>query len=239
MRSSGISPATVMVLAMLVIGAVALFEGSWRTRRVSRRRVAEARAELRHQIDFLAEKILALSDRVTIAPAEAQEAYTQAATAFRQASDGFSTARTEAQLTRLNDSLDRARWQLEVATSVLEGKALPPGMAADAPACFFDPDHGAGIRQATLQTPAGDRQVGVCDYCATKLDHGEAPEPRRIPVGGDAVPVSMAPREYGGLGMRDLDAFSVRFGRGGPVSYHWGGSHPGRSRRHHSSGRRG
>ena len=228
---------TLLVLALLVIGGIALFRGSLATRQVARRRVAEARTEISHQIDGLSEKILALSDRVTIGPAEAQQAYTQATTAFRQASQGFAAATSEAQLTQLTDSLDRARWQMEIATALLDGRQ-PPAQPEEAPPCFFDPDHGAGVQQATLRTPAGDRQVGVCDYCGSKLDIGEAPQPRRIPVGGDAVPVSMAPRQYGGLGMSDLDAFSIVHGRGGPVPYRWGSAHASPGRRSHG-GRRG
>lgn len=217
------SPSFILIVALLVLGAVALLRGSRMTRQVARQRIAEARSEARHQIDAMSDKILAISDRVTIATPEAQEAYARAATAFRQASEEFAAANSEAQLTQLADDLDRARWQLEVTTAVLDGKQ-PPAGPTEAPACFFDPDHGAGVRQATLQTPAGDRQVGVCDYCAGKLDRGEAPEPRRIPVGGKAMPVSMAPREYGGAGMQDLDTFSVVFGHGGPVPYRWGGA---------------
>jgi hypothetical protein len=234
-RGLGVSAGTVVVVGLLLLGGVALVRGSRSTRQLAKQRVAEARTEVRHQIDFMSEKILAISDRVTIGPPQAQEAYALATTAFREASEDFASATDEAQLTRLNDNLDRARWQLEVTSALLEGKEPPTEPAQDAPACFFDPDHGAGVQQATLSTAAGDRQVGVCDYCATKLDRGEAVEPRRIPVGGDAVPVSMAPREYGGRGMSDLDAFSILFGRGGPIPYRWGGPYYRRTRRSRSS----
>lgn len=224
----GVSAGEILVLGLLVIGGVALFRGSRSTRRLGQQRLAEARAEVRHQIDALSDKILSLSDRVAIGSAEAQESYAQATTAFQQASEGFASATTEADLTQLADTLDRARWRLEVTTALLDGHEPPPELSGEAAACFFDPDHGAGVQRATLSTPAGDREVGVCDYCATKLDRGEAPEPRRIAVGGSSVPVSMAPREYGGRGMSDLGAFSILFGRGGPVPYRWGGGYTGR-----------
>ena len=238
----GISGSMILIVGLLLVGGIALFRGSRATRRVAQRRVEQARSEVRHQIDAMSDKILAISDRVTIGAPEAQEAYAQATTAFRQASEGFAAATTEAQLTQLNDSLDRARWQLDVTTALLDGTTPPAEPEEGATACFFDPDHGAGVQQATLRTPAGERTVGVCDYCAAKLDRGEAPEPRRIAVGGDAVPVSMAPREYGGRGMADLDVFSILFGRGGPVPYRWGGGYS-RRRRHYGGfaggGRRG
>lgn len=211
----------VVVLVLLGAGAVALFRGSRTTRVATEQRLAEAQAEVRRQVDALAERILSLSDRVTLGPPEAQEAYAKATADFQQASQGLAAATTEGELTGLNDELDGARWQLEVATALLDGKP-PPQMPAQHEACFFDPDHGAGVKQATLTTTAGAREVGVCDYCAAKLERGEAPEARQVSVDGQSIPIGMAPREYGGRGMRDLDAFSILFGRGAAVPYRWG-----------------
>jgi hypothetical protein len=87
------------------------------------------------------------------------------------------------------------------------------------------------VQEATLETPAGQRAIGVCDYCAAKLGRGEAPQPRRIDVGGESLPTATAPREYGGRGMHDLDVFSVLLGRG-RVPYRWGSPYGSRRTRY-------
>lgn len=220
-RGGGIGFGGLAVVGMLVIGAVALVRGARTTHQTTQQRLAEARTEVRRQVDALAERILALSDRVTLGAPAAQEAYALATADFQEASQGLAAATSEAHLVALNDELDNARWQLEVATALLEGKRPPEGPDEHA-ACFFDPDHGAGVKQATLTTSAGQREVGVCDYCAAKLQRGEAPEAREVSVNGQSVPIGMAPREYGGRGMSGLDTFSILFGRGGAVPYRWG-----------------
>lgn len=222
----GVGP--LFVLGLLAVAGVALFNGSRSTRRLGVHRVEEARAEVRRQVDALAERILALADRIELGSTEARQAYAEATSEFREASDGLAAAQSEADLTNLNDELDTSRWKLEVASALLEGRE-PPAQSAAAAACFFDPDHGAGVRTATLQTEAGSRDVGVCDYCAGKLARGEAPQPRQITVDGQSVPVGMAPREYGGRGMHDLGAFSILFGGGGPIPYRWGSPYRRRS----------
>lgn len=213
---------SILLLALLVLGAFALFSGSRSTQKVAARRFEEARAEVRHQIDVLAEKILALSDRVTIAGPQAQAAYAQATEEFKTASEGFAASKTEAELVSFHDELDRSRWQLEVAAALVEGREPPEDPSAGRTSCFFDPDHGAGVKDATLETPAGARTIAVCEYCGAKLARGEAPEARQVMVDGRPVPVGMAPREYGGRGMADLDVFSVLFGGGVRVPYRWG-----------------
>lgn len=211
----------VIVLGLLAFVAVALIRGARSTHRVARSNVAQARAEVQHQVDALAEKILSFADGVLLGPPEAQHAYAQATAEFKVASEGLERAATQADLAELNDELDRARWQLEVATALTEGREPPPTPAGERPACFFDPDHGAGVKEATLQTPAGTCEIGVCDYCAMKLGQGEAPRARQLKVGGKSVPAGMAPREYGGRAMRDLGKFSVAIGENAPVPYRW------------------
>ena len=234
---TGFGGAPLFIVGLLAMAGLALVNGSRSTRRLAVSRVEEAQAEVRRQVDALAERILALSDRIELGPPEAQQAYAEATGEFREASDGLAAARTEADLANLNDELDTARWKLEVATALLEGRE-PPAQPAAASACFFDPDHGAGVRTATLQTQAGARDVGVCDYCAGKLSRGEAPQARQVTVDGQSVPVGMAPRQYGGRGMHDLDTFAILFGGGGPVPYRWG-SPSGRRRSGWGGGRRG
>ena len=217
----GIGLLPILLLGLLGAGGVALFRGSRTTARVAQQRLEEARAEVRRQVDALAERILALNDRVELAPEQAQTAYATATAEFSKASEGLANAQTEADLANLNDELDNARWNLEVATALLDGRE-PPAKPAATEACFFDPDHGAGVKRATLQTDAGSRDVGVCEYCADKLERGEAPTPRQVSVDGEMVPIGMAPRHYGGRGLGGLDAFTILFGGGRPLPYSWG-----------------
>lgn len=211
----------VIVLGLLALVAVALIRGARSTHRVAKSNIDQARAEVQHQVDALAERILSLADGVLLGPPDAHSAYAQATAEFKVASEGLAQARTQADLVELNDELDRARWQLEVATALTEGRTPPPPPAGERPACFFDPDHGAGVKEATLQTPAGRREIGVCDYCAMKLGRGEAPRARQLTVGSRSVPAGMAPREYGGRAMKDLGTFSVAIGQNDPVPYRW------------------
>ena len=211
----------VIVLGLLALVGLALVRGSRATRRVAQSNVAQARAEVQHQVDALAERILSFADGVLLGPPDAQHAYAQATAEFKVASEGLEQARTRADLAELNDELDRARWQLEVATALTEGREPPPTPAGERPACFFDPDHGAGVKEAMLQTPAGARAIGVCDYCAMKLERGEAPRARQLKVGRRSVPAPKAPREYGGRAQTNLDTFSVSIGDRAPVSYRW------------------
>ncbi len=79
-------------------------------------------------------------------------------------------------------------------------------------ACFFDPTHKPGTAEATLRTPAGEKEVRVCRSCAERLARGEQPEPRMIDVGGSRVPAAKAPRSHGGLGMGGLSVFEIILG---------------------------
>lgn len=217
----------VLVLGLLAVGAVASFASARSTRRLAASRLEEARAEVRHQIDAMADGILTLTDRVALASEEAKRTFADATAAYSRASDAFPDATTEAQLAQLNDSLDRARWQLEVTEALIDGRP-PPAEPADGypTACFFDPDHGTGVVPAEVRTTAGSREVGVCRRCAALLERGEAPEPRRVEIDGQPVPLPMAPRPYGGSGMRDLGSFTVLAGGAAPVPYRWGWPRP-------------
>ncbi|MGQ0849443.1 MAG: hypothetical protein ACT4OP_10050, partial [Actinomycetota bacterium] len=131
---------------------------------------------------------------------------------------------TLSQLEALSDDLDRARWELEATAALIEGRPAPPEPSAEAPShCFFDPTHGAGVEEAVLDTPAGKRTVMVCAADAEKLRRGEAPEPRRIPMGADAYPAPQVPRSGGGSGLDWLDVFSILVGgMGQGMPYDWG-----------------
>ncbi|MBA3959830.1 MAG: hypothetical protein H0X60_05495, partial [Chloroflexi bacterium] len=63
----GIGVGSVLVIGLLGIAGVALVVSSRSTKRLARQRLTEAHAEVRHQIDAMADAILQLTDRVPLA----------------------------------------------------------------------------------------------------------------------------------------------------------------------------
>jgi hypothetical protein len=230
----------ILIFVLVVVGGVGfmLWRNSRRDKEARAGRLVEAKAELKGQLDVIANEILELSDRVTIAEDEDATAH------FRQANDTYSdvsetaeSATGLAELESLSDRLDRARWRLEASEALLEGRELPTE-PEDRPAhCFFDPSHRAGVEEAEIRTPAGSKTVGVCRVCAAKLERGETPKPRSINVGGRPIPAPQAPRSYGGGGLDWLSAFSILVGgRNRGASYDLGETRNVRSGRDRTRG---
>ncbi len=225
-ESSGGGGFTFLIILFVVVGGIGLllWRNSKRERAAAEGRLDEAKAELTGQLDVIANEILDLSDRVTVAEHDGALTY------FRQANDTYSdvseaagTATSLAALEELSDRLDKARWQLEAAEALIEGREVPPEPENRPAHCFFDPAHRAGVEEAEIRTPAGSKMVGVCRDCAAKLRKGETPTPRSINVGGRPVPAPRAPRSYGGGGLDWLGAFSILLGgRDRGVSYDFG-----------------
>ncbi|MDF1595290.1 MAG: hypothetical protein P1T08_04210 [Acidimicrobiia bacterium] len=215
-----------LMFILLIVGGIGfmLWRNSRRDEAVAEGRVDEAQDELKGQLDVIANEILDLSDRVTVAENEVALAHFRAASdTFSEVTDAAETATALADLEALSDRLDRARWQLEAAEALIEGREVPPE-PEDRPAhCFFDPAHRAGVEEAEIRTPAGSKMVSVCRECAAKLRKGETPTPRSINVGGRPVPAPRAPRSYGGGGLDWLGAFSIILGgRDRGTSYDFG-----------------
>jgi hypothetical protein len=214
-----------LVGGIIVLGGMALFN-QYRTRKTERaqqeRSLQEARQEVRNQVSALAERILALDDQVELANnTQASKLYSQATATFTAAQNHLEGSASVAELEKVSDELDHARWQMESVTALLEGREPPPEPEKEV-SCFFDPNHGAGVEEAKIDTAAGEQKVRVCSYCAARLRAGEAPEPRMIEVGGQRVPAAMAPRSYGGGGLGWLADFALILG-GRRYPYGWGG----------------
>ncbi len=217
----------VLVLVLVVVFVVR------RSNKNREQRVAgeleQARAEIQSQLDAMANDILDLSDVVGKSP-EASEHYQQATAAYDAATDEFPNAGDFASLEALAAKLDHATWQLDAAEAIAEGKQPPPKPAPQETArCFFDPAHRGPFETAELQTPAGTKQVRVCQTDAEKLRRGQVPDARTIAVGGQRVPAPMAPRSRGGGGFGWMDAFSILVGgMGSGLPVRWGGGTAGR-----------
>ncbi len=217
----------VLVLVLVVVFVVR------RSNKKREQRVAgeleQARAEIQSQLDAMANDILDLSDVVGKSP-EATEHYQQATAAYDAATDEFPKADDFASIEALAAKLDHATWQLDAAEALAEGKEPPPKPAPQETArCFFDPAHRGPFETAELQTPAGTKQVRVCQTDAEKLRRGQVPDARTITVGGQRVPAPMAPRSRGGGGFGWMDAFSILVGgMGSGLPVRWGGGTAGR-----------
>lgn len=196
--------------------------------------VKEARAEIKHQLDEIANEILDDADLVRISDnAEAKQYFEAASQTYADATETFEKATTLNELEEISDRLDKARWQLAASDALREGKEVPPEPKEERATCFFDPAHPPATETAILETSAGKREVKVCPADAERLRQGEQPRARSINVGGRPVPAPMAPKSYGGGGFGMMDFFRVILG-GMAASGGFGGSRPARphARRH-------
>ncbi|NQV06324.1 hypothetical protein HQ535_07220 [bacterium] len=218
-----------LIFILIVGGLVALVW--WLIRRSKKQseasaldRVEEARHEIRGQLDAMANIILEISDQVSASSTRDDNAYLeQASKTFTDASDSFEAADEMSKLETLSDRLDEARWQLDAAAAIADGKPAPEKpKPEERHACFFDPTHQGPFEEASIKTSAGEKKVVVCSPDAEKLRRGQEPSTRMIEVGGRQVPAATAPRSYGGGGLDLGDLFAVIVGGMGQArSYDW------------------
>ena len=228
--SGGGSRTGLIVMLVLVGGLVLLVV--WAVRRQSKgaaqskaRAVEEARREIKAQLDATANTILEITDKVSLSDSREDNQYLeQAGRTFTEASEGYEAAADLVRLEEISDRLDEARWQLDAAAALADGKPVPPRPTPEERhACFFDPTHGGPFEEAEVRTAAGTKQVRVCAADAEKLRRGQQPEPRMIEVGGRQIPAPAAPKSYGGGGFPWLEVFAVIVGgMGQSHSYDWG-----------------
>lgn len=192
--------------------------------RSAQRLIDEARAEIRAQLDAMANTILEISDRVSATDTKQDNEYLElGGVTYRTALEEFDQALDLKALEEMADRLDEARWQLDAAAAVAWGREVPPKPEKEVRhQCFFDPNHPEATEIAEITTSAGTKKVRVCKDDAEKLRRGQQPEPRMIRVAGRNVPAPMAPRSHGGGGMDWLGLFSVLVGgMGQQRSYDW------------------
>ncbi len=229
-ESGGGSKTGLIVILCLVGGLILL--AVWAVRRQSKsakqgkeRAVEEARKEIKAQLDAMANTILEISDKVSLSDSREDNQYLeQGSKTFTEASEGYEAATELAKLEEISDRLDEARWQLDAAAALADGKPAPARPAKEERhACFFDPTHSGPFEEAEVRTSAGTKTVQVCAADAEKLRRGEQPNPRMIEVNGRQVPAPSAPRSYGGGGFSWLDVFAVIVGgMASARSYDWG-----------------
>ena len=147
-EGGGGSKTGLIVILVLVGGLVLLVV--WAVRRQSKsaaaskaRAIEEARKEIKAQLDAMANTILEISDNVSVSDSREDNQYLeQASRAFTEASESYEGAADLAKLEEISDRLDEARWQLDAAGALADGKPAPPRPTPqDRHACFFDPTH--------------------------------------------------------------------------------------------------
>ena len=205
------------LIFFLVIAAIIGGLFWWSKRRANKIDTAEvdrAKAEIRAQLEQVAHDIVEHEHTIDLADNEqAVDHYRDASATYKRVAEEVEQTENLHDLAEMNDDVDVARWQLEAALALVEGRDVPPRPEPDKPAaCFFDPTHKPGTEECTIKTSAGDKEVRVCRSCADKLEKGERPEPRMIDVGGKRVPAAKAPKSHGGLGMGGLSIFEVILG---------------------------
>jgi hypothetical protein len=231
---------TGLIVFLVIVGGLVLLVW-WAIRRSRKqseerraRSIVEARAEIKAQLDAMANVILDITDAVKVSDSREDNTYLEQASAtFTEASESFEAAADLAALERLSDRLDEARWQLDAAEAIASGDEVPPKpKKEERHACFFDPTHAGPFEDAEIRTAAGQRTVKVCAADAERLRRGRDPEPRMIEVEGRRVPAPSAPRSHGGGGIDLGGLFSVLVGGAAGRSFDWGPSpRPSRSRR--------
>lgn len=229
------------LLPLIGVGALAAGGLMWSSRRKKKKLetkdagdVAGARAEIQAQRDAVANYVIEQGDRIDASEnAQAIEYYRAATSTFAEVDDLLPKTDDLLGLAELNDRIDYARWQMEAADALVDGREVPPEPEPDKPvACFFDPTHKPGTEVAVVQTAAGDKEVNVCAMDAEKLRQGQKPTPRMIDVHGRRVPAARAPRSHGGLGYGGIDIFDIvlgGLGSGIPRSRPRRGGYPGRT----------
>jgi uncharacterized membrane protein YgcG len=225
--STGLIIMLVIVGGMVLLVWIAIRKGKTSSMRARGNQITEAKKEIRAQLDAMANTILEITDVVNATAESQDDTYLrQASATYTEADDAYAAALDLNALAALSDRLDEARWQLDAAAAIANGKPVPPQPPKEQRyVCFFDPTHGNATETAQITTPAGTQTVRVCAADAEKLRQGTQPQPRMIDVRGRRVPAPMAPRSYGGGGFDWLDVFTILAGgTGQSSSYDWGGS---------------
>jgi len=231
--STGLFIMLAIILGLVLMVWFAIRRGKKTSEMSAAKQVAEARTEIRSQLDAMANILLEITDQVSASDSSQDDTYLrQASATFTEAEEAYDGASDLRSLADLSDRLDEARWQLDAAAAIATGEQPPPKPPKEQRyQCFFDPTHPDATETAEITTPAGKKTVRVCREDAEKLRRGTQPTPRMIDVQGRRVPAPMAPRSHGGGGFDWLDAFTILAGGAGQAtSYDWTGSRTAASR---------
>ena len=181
----------ILLLILLLVLAAFL-----RVRARRRERIAEVRRIAREDQLALGDDIRELDVEISAPAADpgAKEDYGKALECYVAAETALASSSTLGDLATVPAKLEEGRWRMECARARLAGKPPPERRAP----CFFDPRHGPSVRDVEWAPDGGSvRSIPVCAADATRLEDGEHPMARTIPLHGRRVPYWQAPSYYG------------------------------------------
>jgi hypothetical protein len=193
--SGGGFPGAVL-FALLAIPAALFGWSRWRRRRREQEELAQVKQVARDDVIALGEDIRALDidmEMPAVDP-EAKEHYGLAVERYTQAEEAFDRARTPRDVQPVTELLEEGRWAMEAARAEMEGRPAPERR----PPCFFDPRHGPSVTDVEWAPPGGQpRLVPACAADAVRIQDGQDPDTRRVPVNGELVPYWQAGPAFG------------------------------------------
>ena len=166
-----------LVVAALIGGFI-----WWAKRRATKVDIAEvdrAKTEIREQLEVVAHDIVEHEHTVDLSDnEEAIDHYRSASATYKRVAEEVEETENLLDLAEMNDDVDLARWELEAALALVEGRDVPPKPEPEKPsACFFDPTHKPGTEMATIKTSAGDKEVGSASCVPTSSSAANDPNP--------------------------------------------------------------
>jgi hypothetical protein len=189
----GISPGIFVVLGLVAAPVVFFFVRRRRKRAEGFEDVREAAEE---ELVALADDVRELETSVSEPRSDpaAKADYEHALLHYERASSAFDRARKVEDFEEVTGAVEEGRYAMAAAKARLEGREPPERR----PPCFFDPRHGPSTRDVAWAPPGGvPRDVPACEADAVRVESGEEPSVREVPVRGERVPYWSAPAYYG------------------------------------------
>ena len=176
-------------LLVLLLGIpLALFAYSrFKRRRQEREALAEVKRFAREDLVALGEDIssLDLDLQMPDVDREASSHYERAVECYRRADEAWNRARRVEDMEPVTSLLEEGRYEMAAARARLEGRPAPERR----PPCFFDPRHGPSTTDVEWAPDGGaPRPVPACAADAQRIESGQYPAARQVPVNGELVP---------------------------------------------------
>ena len=186
----------VVLLALLAIPAALLGLSRWRRRSRERAQFAEVHKVARDDVIALGGDIrsLDLDMEMPDVDPEAKQHYGLAVERYTRADEALQRARRPEDLRPVSELLEEGRWAMEAARAEMANRPAPERRSP----CFFDPRHGPSVTDVEWAPPGGQpRPVPACAADAVRIEDGQEPNTRRVPVNGELVPYWQAGPAFG------------------------------------------
>jgi uncharacterized membrane protein YgcG len=215
-----------LLLLLILVPLALLVFFLWRSRK--RQKQVEAGAldtaegQIRAEVDAAANLVLELNDRVELpgAAPEAKELYQEGARLFTEVQEPLEEADTPAELEAVYPKILEARWKLESAQAILDGKPAParptpkplfpepepvpvPAQAQSAEASYPEPQYQPVPEQHYREYGSSPWLTGAAMAALSMLAAGGMGQPRisRPPMDDDVFSDSFGGGGFGGGGM--------------------------------------